>query len=407
MISKGDFLTKYIESVAQITNSQDFDSCLEALLCRLSKSDISTFDPIVLFALSNSICAQILILTNKSTLSDPARKLIEFLHKKDLLPPLYSKIFFSAEFKLAIPSFNSGFSGRPGFFPDRQTNGYLPVFNIESIEMDLSKLLKTEDKASKSISKNFGYSILDTNGDFIWLDEKSENLFEVKKLKVYSSNLFQLMIPFSKNVLMSRFGNELFGSDLLKNQSLVFSQVIYSKESMKKFLKSIRKLPPQKKKELNNRLNVDPSSVYQKYLKSLSSRATLIVLKFTKSEFQNIIENRSKEIQMAEHLHQALQKNNSEHLSNAVENESMDPFFKFSVTVADKSQPIKNADSREIKEYEESHMENDDSEIVYRNGVLLETRLSYNTPLFDYSKMEQDESIVHFRKKLISRLVVN
>lgn len=401
MISKLEFLTNYIDSISQVHDLVDFDSCLEILLIKLQKTDLQTLEPIILFTLFNNICAQIMVLSNKKIISKASSNLVRYLNQLDFLPPIYRPLLAQLDDQVPVLS-PSNIRKYQSPYPQDLYHS-IPEIALKSLDFDLAKLLKTEDKTPKYISKNFGYAILDINGDFIWQDEKSENLFEIKKSKLYSTNLFELMIPFSKQILVGRFGPELFSKKDNCAQSIVFSHVIYSRESMKRFLRSIRKLNPKSKRELLSLMNDSTNSIYQKYLKSLSSRATLVLLKYTKSEFKRIIQNRSKDVQMSEHLQHLMQRLTPKKNGNNDENEI--EFAAYGIDSFDPRIGVEEESKKPklIQEPEHSLSSDEDLEFVYRNAILLETRLSYNTPQFDYSKMD-DDVIQHFKTKMMNRL---
>jgi len=128
------------------------------------------------------------------------------------------------------------------------------------------------------------------------VDKQAETLFEKKSEELLKENLFELMIPYSKLYLQKTMGESIFNS--LSTQSKTFSYTIYSETAYKRYRKAIINL---KKKDEDERrrlldrkriteeeknLMVDENSIYYKYLKAVTSRASLIELRF--SSYQDI-----------------------------------------------------------------------------------------------------------------------
>ena len=192
----------------------------------------------------------------------------------------------------------------------------------------------------------------------------AEILFETKHSDLIESNLFDLMIPFSLIYLKKIMGESLFSS--LGSQSKIFSYTIYSKRAARRYQKLISSMD---KKEENERrkifesqkfsaeekalINVD-NGVYYKHLQTLTSRATLIELKFSKiSDLSNL--------------------ENTQNLKIRLEHE----LFK------------------EIKE----------EGVVSQPAILLLTRKASHIQRFKYSLMEKyDENIIDMNKKFENKL---
>lgn len=133
----------------------------------------------------------------------------------------------------------------------------------------------------------------------------------LKEMK--NTNFFDLMIPFSRKYIYKKFGGtEIFGKERGVFSSVTFAYVIYSKTSMNKFSKRLQ--------EKNRR---DPDAVdenvlpeeremgnYYKYLKALSSTATLVPLKFTRAELKDIISNQKYNVCMTGELRSVIESMN-------------------------------------------------------------------------------------------------
>lgn len=66
-------------------------------------------------------------------------------------------------------------------------------------------VLNLNSRAEKYINKNFGYSLLDLNGDFIWCDQNSQQFFEIVEGNYKDLNLFSLMTEQSLNTIKAKF----------------------------------------------------------------------------------------------------------------------------------------------------------------------------------------------------------
>ena len=98
------------------------------------------------------------------------------------------------------------------------------------------------------------------------------------------------MIPFSKNHLKNKFIKnnediiEIFNPLNLIDPA-VFSFVIYSDKKFQKFQRII-KLKIQKQREIDDIYRLSPNSLYHKFLKTVSCKASLVNLTFTPKELK-------------------------------------------------------------------------------------------------------------------------
>jgi hypothetical protein len=103
---------------------------------------------------------------------------------------------------------------------------------LHKISMNLTKsLLESKlyhminsSKLAIETEGNFtiGKSVLDLNGDFIWFDKSTENIFQYNKDILSKSNLFSLMAPCSIRYLFSKYSQEL----LYKSRRIIISYII-------------------------------------------------------------------------------------------------------------------------------------------------------------------------------------
>jgi len=156
--------------------------------------------------------------------------------------------------------------------------------------------------------KNHSFCILDISGNFgneihfnsplfllVLVDKLAETLFEMKPEQLIKTNFFNIMIPFSQLYLRKSMGGDSIFSSL-QSGSKAFSYTIYSKRAWKKYLRLIRTFNKEEKEERNKILENqrysaeekslinDDNSIYYKHLQTLTSRVTLIELRFSKTE---------------------------------------------------------------------------------------------------------------------------
>ncbi len=199
------------------------------------------------------------------------------------------------------------------------------------------------------------------------VDKLAESLFEMKYDDLIKSNIFELMIPFSLYYLKKKMGPSIFSS--LDSQSKTFTYTIYSKRASKKYKKLIshldRKEDHERRKLIEKEkfspeethLYNEDNKLYYKHLQSLTSRATLVELKFSKVDDLMKLES------------------------------SQDIKIKLEHTIFKKIPP-KNADK-----------------IISQPAVLLLTRKGQHIQRFKYGFMEQyDENILLMEKKIGNRL---
>lgn len=68
---------------------------------------------------------------------------------------------------------------------------------ISQYGQNLDNLLNLNNRAEKYLNRNFGISLLDLEGNFIWSDNNSERFFEIKRKKNQRTNFFSLLAPIS------------------------------------------------------------------------------------------------------------------------------------------------------------------------------------------------------------------
>lgn len=285
-------------------------------------------------------------------------ELLGLLFQKDMIPTLYISILSNlyAEYnstgskKMDLTAFQEKFdlqkSDKTNNPSGDQIAEKMGLFDpkVQTIPNSGIGLVSFDYQAERYVNKSFGYSLVDLEGNFIWADDNSQRLFEIKVNyeKGIHGNFFDLMIPQSKFYIKNKYGESIFNNQSNPNNSVCFSYVIFSKKTMDKYLKHLRKTTGKKKgkdgklpkegtvhgsaKNSENKLKKEDAGedsnfeampyfassteaqglgakrefleknpdelndeIFYKYLRPLSSKLTLIALTFTKREFQEII----------------------------------------------------------------------------------------------------------------------
>lgn len=172
----------------------------------------------------------------------------------------------------------------------------------------------------------------------------------MKTDEMYDESLFNMMIPHSKLFLQKKYGDNLFSKNDNYGESMSFFYVIYSKNSANKLVKLSRKLKkrqPRIKKDVieNENTNDKDSDLYYTYLKTLSSKCTMIALTFTKKEIDDV---------------------------------KLKYGQKMSLAITEGNEEIK---------------ESNNEQYITKKAILLETRLGYNKPKFKFSELTEDPKI--------------
>ena len=406
-------LSKITDQLIQTNHQNDLNPLFNSLLEIFKTIDLVKINPLILNVLANNISAKILTIFLESPLTQTANSLIQFIASKNLLSPVYQSLLSQALHPSTSPTKNSPIKFK--LIPSHLPSSEIDPFQI--FDHNLEQLLKIDSKSEKYVNRNFGYSILDLSGQFIWCDEKSERVFETNSNGLFLRNLFDLMIPFSQNFLHQKFGGHLFENNPQVGSAVTFSYVVYSKTSMTQFVKCLKRFGVHDARDLKSRFENthEENSIYHQYLRALSSRATIIPLKFTRTEFKGIIDSRKYNI----------------HATRALLDLFKGPEFEVSEDNDDKQQPVNLthfmedcvAKSPPCEKYglniEERITENKrsnerrlpvrnkggfDSDVIVMNAILLETRYASDFPRFEYNLMRGDPVIRGFEEKIIRKL---
>lgn len=341
------------------------------------------------------ICGKILTSSYEGIgLGEHVIKLLVFLHREDLVNVIFSDFVDQQIQSSNVQNKKQKENSNDGDFQNRQNLGnksrkltgdfgvpktrekeqFCPPEEIKlgrkvsKIEIVLIKnlffLFELVPEAGNYFKKNYGHSLLDLEGNILWADNRTCTIFDLKKsdFKEQDSkmNLFDKMIPFSKNLLQFKFSDQLFGPEARLGSSVSFAYVIYSRVAMEKCRNALVHFQNSSKQKHDYK-NLDN---YEKFLKSVTSRATLMELSYSASELKSLIDSEKCRFEMCD---SKLDQLRSECLDFSRE---------------------KGLRQRRI-------------------FVFLESRLSSVKPDFDYQSMDNDQEIKNFEKHIQDHLAKN
>ena len=309
------------------------------------------------------------------------------------LPPLVRDLLLHFRDHNLTNGFVNEFIGKilnePVSFFSVTNNTDLSIENHISYALDC--LFPLDSRAENFASKNFGQAILDLNGDFIWVDQNSEKLFEIKLKDSQKMNLFKdLMIPMSQAHLSRKFnGLELFKTMAKVGTSCTFSYVLYSLNSVNKFIKTLqsKNIKDLESHSLIDQNNTDTLSNYYKYLKALSSKATLIAVSFDQLDLTELSKVPRSNISLPERI--------KIHMDDKTRSQ-FGKRRRSSVKSISKNQNEQEGNTPKI--------DAEDDDKFYQLAILLETRNAKSIPAFPYQKMENDPQILLMKEKIKSKL---
>ena len=343
-------LQHFAKMLSEVTEVEQLEKVCEILTQMIVEASSDESKSSVLDNICVNVLSKILLIVKGNKLTKQIQQTLRFLYKNGLfhvhLLSLYKKRFgidFETDNSSALPSLS--------FFDSTQST---------KLTFTLDYLLQRHDKKDTKLVNSYGYSLLDLNGDFIHIDSNSEKFFEMKNIEAQGTCLFDLMIPFSTNYLAKKHGDELMGLNRNVNSKAAFSYVIYSKKAFHKYLKSLKRKGITEQSDLVE--DITGRAIYYRYMKTLSSRATLIVLTYTKEDLEN------------------LKKQGCE----------------FNI---DKDDPS-NLSELECQKIKEQMNLDIDGELYCRYAIKLETRISKKVPEFDYKIMVNDPVIIDYDKKI-------
>ena len=199
----------------------------------------------------------------------------------------------------------------------------------------------------------------------VFADESAVNMFEVKQDILLQDNLFSMMIPYSYFYLNKVSNGSIFSS--LSSGPKTFSYTMYSKKAFSRYLRSITATTKKNQNERRTMLEKqrmspceesllnEDNAVYFKYLKTLTSSASLIKVKL-----QNLL-SPSREMKIE----------------------------------------IKEEHGQETSQFGFTGAQEEE----YESAILLVTRKSRHIQRFRYSLMEKhDERIIEMEKRVTKKV---
>ena len=376
-LSAMNFLHRYKEFLAEVSTLESLGEVCQQFHLRLRSLTLADIDPILLDNITLHLCLKVVVMCMEAGLPPQAKELVEYLLDQRLVGEFPAKVLQL----LLNRSLDRAYQLPAGV--ERQDLGTHVTGCLDVLLRD------TNAKAERYAHKNYGQAIIDLNGDFIWADANSEKFFEMRLKEMKSTNFFELMVPFSRKYIFKKFGgSELFGREKAAFSSVAFSYVIYSKTSMNKFAKRLQERGHRDPDAVDEHVPAEEREMgnYYKYLKALSSKATLVPLKFTRAELKDIISSQKYNICVTEGL-QAVIEDINQTATREAGKRRQEP-------------PARGPGDANIF----VGREEGDSEVICKLAVILETRAAKNTPAFPYSKMNDDPKIVEFKEKIKKKL---
>lgn len=244
--------------ISMAYSSSDLESiCKEILKCFL-KCNLNEINIMIKERISFGICSQIMVLINqKVELRDKVIDLMEYLLKNQMVDPI-----FIDTFKYKIRKFNFEPSriikqplrkAQPNVFNDKEP---LKIALIKN----LNKLFTNNHDTEIYAKKKFGCSILNLTGDFLWADDKTMTVLNLRELENYKDrsnqkkkdeekmdnhkfvNFFELMIPVCRAFLQHKFSSEIFSSELKIGEFKCFSYIIYNEANIFKCVQAAKEV---------------------------------------------------------------------------------------------------------------------------------------------------------------------
>jgi hypothetical protein len=364
------------------------------------ESDIKEMDYFMMRDLANQICFKF-HQVKEDQLRPNMASLYEYLRKNQFVNSMLEKCI---DDKFKINREQQAVSKKA-----TKVNRVIPLDSVSSMQqtiMNLKKLLNTSTK-SNSIDKNLGFCLLDLEGNFLFLCKKSRHFFGIKNTETKISNFFELLIPFSRQMLVQKYGPEMLSTNRNNNASCNFTYVIYSKTALKKFYNIMKNKKLETREQLEDKLNSIESNenngrdLYHAYLTSLTSCATIMTIKYTDKDISEFSEQKNlfrKNLKLFE----------TDYLSREFVNPN-------NYDRADPSTPGENfggGNFKDISSYpknlsdrlEDAHFSNSGYFVYTKQVILLKTRFSKHAASFNYHDLKDQSQIVAFRQYLTSKI---
>ena len=381
------YLLKVFSTIlSKMSSVEDLDKSCQIIRLCMELKNLSHLKSFIKNQISQIICGKIVTSAyNQVQFGEHVFRLLDYLAENELINPIYNDFVTNqakrhrltraaADFRIPraldparrdpAKGFAAQSEAQRRTYPAPEGIGLerdVSVYELALIK-NLFFLFDLNSQADNYFKKNYGYSLLDLEGNIIWADKKTCTIFDLKKnhfdCEHTKKNLFDLMIPYSKNLLEYKYSSSLFGDDARLGQAVSISYVIYSRVAMEKFRNaSVQCLMGRG----GRRPDAKEPDNFTKYLKSVSSRATLTRLSYTRNELQSLMESDKCQFEKAKVMVEELQ--------------------------------------RECGELAEGKAPRSQNLFIF-----LETRLSSEKPQFDYGLMDEDEKIKEFKEEIQLRI---
>jgi hypothetical protein len=405
MIKDNDRVLHLIDEICSNLTAVDSEEIIEELSEQIftifKRSDMKEIDFFVLRDVAHVICGK-LAFSNIAKLQPNMVRLYEFFRQNKYVSGIFEK-YIEEKYDL----------GRESAFIQKKHQKPIKMIAADpsncakQVTVHLKQLLNINPK-SNVIDKNLGFCLLDLEGNFLLLCKKSRHLFGIKNTETKICNFFELMIPYSKQILSKKFGNEMFHEDRLVKSTRNFNYVIYSKTALKKFYNILKGKKIDSKEGLDLKLETletttQGNDLYNAYLTALTSCATIITIKYTASEVVELSDQKllfRKNFKLFENdfatkqfTTQAKYENSTD--PSSTERNNLDNFRE----QAGNYQSI--TDGMDIS----NRPAGDSLQTVFtKHVILLKTRYSKNVPKFSYQNLKDQMMIVNFKNYLRAKI---
>lgn len=266
-----NIITRQLSKVSSIKELENVSLSIKLRLQFLINQDKIVNDRV--YFLANLWIPLFLTLNTSISIQKHSLQLIELLINLNIIPLTLKNRLLN----IYIKHLDNIYGLKEIFLKDEKKNNYIKQLFNNSLNI----LLNIKETECFVPNKNYGYSLLNLNGDFLYYDTISKNLLEPELKEKETSNFFDLLIPFSLFQFSKNYDREnrsliqIFTENNFINAEVI-SYIIYSKKHMINYKnRLVKKL--KRKKKINNTNKYDTQQkIFYKYLKALTSRFSLI-----------------------------------------------------------------------------------------------------------------------------------
>lgn len=341
----------------------------ESLLLRFENGELDNVDSNTLEEITEFLCQKIDEFCEDSFLPSGLVKFLEFFVESKFCPQLRKNHLLEILNKSK----------------EKTTGNIIPiepekVIKLEKAMDTIDLVLPKELEARERSRPNVGQAVIDMNGEIIWADQNSQDLFEIDFKKDGPVNIFKdIMIPISSKYLKQRFnGNAVFKRKRKVGTKCSFTYAVYSKTAMKKYIYEMKKVSIRNRERVVSRKadSQHKNGIFYRYLKTLRSKVTIIPLIYDKSGLKVL---------------------SSSPPMNICLTNSMRRFFK--VKASDEiSDDSLNVSMTSLRIDADQSFNSESQEQIFQMGILLETEYADCILSLPYEKMLDDPKIIQMRK---------